>query len=61
MDILNELGKRFSEIVYGDALELELKSHGIPYQREIEYSIDYKGNTLPHYCIADCVIQGKII
>jgi len=33
MDIHNELGRGFSEGVYGDALEIELKSNGVPYQR----------------------------
>lgn len=61
MDVHNELGKGFSEIVYGDALELELKSHGVPYSREVRFNIDYKGKILSHQYIADFVIEDKII
>ncbi len=34
MDVHKELGKGFSEIIYGDALEIELKKCKIPYLRE---------------------------
>lgn len=61
MDVHNELGKGFSEIVYGDALELELKSHGVPYSREVRFNIVYKGKILSHQYIADFVIEDKII
>lgn len=61
MDVHNESGKGFSEIVYGDALELELKSHGVPYSREVRFNIDYKGKILSHQYIADFVIEDKII
>lgn len=61
MDVHNELGKGFSEIVYGDALELELKSHSVPYSREVRFTIDYKGEILSHQYIADFVIEDKII
>tara|TARA_Y100001001_G_scaffold147266_1_gene155311 strand:- start:557 stop:757 length:201 start_codon:yes stop_codon:yes gene_type:complete len=49
MDIYNELGKGFNEAVYGEALELELKSNGVPYQKEAKFNITYKGNILKHH------------
>ncbi|UJH68160.1 GxxExxY protein [Allomuricauda sp. SCSIO 65647] len=61
MDVHKELGKGFSEIVYGDALELELKSNGVPYKREVKFEIQYKGNVLPHHYFADFVVDDKII
>jgi GxxExxY protein len=61
MTIHNELGKGFSEAVYGDALEIELKAHGVPYEREVKYKIEYKGKILAHNYIADFVIENKII
>lgn len=61
MDIHNELGKGFSEAVYGDALEIELKSHGVPFEREVKYKIEYKGKILPHNYSADFVVENKII
>lgn len=34
MTVHRELGKSFSEIVYGDALEIELMDNNINYSRE---------------------------
>ncbi len=61
MDIHKELGKGFSEAVYSDALELELKLNGVPYNREMKFDIVYKGKKLKHYYFADFVIDNKII
>lgn len=61
MDIYNELGKGFNEAVYGDALEVELKSNGVPYQREVKFNIEYKGEILKHQYFADFVMDNKIV
>lgn len=61
MEIHRVLGKGFLEIVYKDALEYELIEKGVRYEREKEYSINYKGKILPHKFYADFVIDGKII
>ncbi|MEO9512757.1 MAG: GxxExxY protein [Flavobacteriaceae bacterium] len=61
MDIHNELGKGFSEAVYADALELELKDNGVPFQKEMRYPVSYKAKMLKHYYYADFVIDDKII
>ena len=61
MDVHNELGKGFSEAVYGDALEYELKSNGVPYRREVKFTINYKDTILFHKYIADFVLDNKII
>lgn len=61
MEVHKELGKGFSEFVYGDALEIELINSGINYKREVKYNITYKGDLLPHYYVADFVIDNKII
>ncbi|MEX0273228.1 MAG: GxxExxY protein [Flavobacteriaceae bacterium] len=61
MDVHNELGKGFSEVVYGDAMEIELKRNEVPYKREVKYNIDYKGTLLKHHYYADFVIDNKII
>lgn len=61
MEVHNNLGKGFSEIVYKDALEIEFKDAGIDYQREKEYSVNYKGIILPHKFYADFVVFGTII
>lgn len=60
-EVHNNLGKGFLEIVYKDALEIEFKKSKIPYQREVKYSVNYKGVTLPHHFYADFVVYDDII
>lgn len=60
-DVYNNLGSGFAEIVYKDALEYEFKLRNINYQREKEYTINYKDITLQHKFYADFVIFDKII
>lgn len=61
MEVHNNLGKGFSEIVYKDALEYEFKKLKIPFQREQEFSVKYKDIVLPHKFYADFVVWDKII
>jgi len=61
MEIHRILGKGFAEIVYKDALSYELRSKGIPFEREKEYQVEYKKIILPHRFYADFVIFDKII
>ena len=60
-NVYNYLGNGFSEIVYKDALELEFSSLNIPFEREKEYSVSYKGIVLSHKFYADFVLFDKII
>ena len=60
-EVHNNLGAGFLEIVYKDALEYEFRKAGIPYEREKEYTVNYKGITLPHKFYADFVVFDKII
>jgi len=61
MEVHNQLGEGFLEIVYKDALEYEFKKAGITYSREKEYVVNYKGVILPHKFYADFVVFDKII
>lgn len=61
MEVHSQLGKGFNEIVYADALEIELIEHKISYSRETKYNIVYKGNLLPHKYKADFIIEDKIV
>ncbi|MBI2428751.1 MAG: GxxExxY protein [Ignavibacteriales bacterium] len=61
MEVHSTLGKGLLEIVYKDAIELDLKLKSIPYEREKEFSVLYKGVTLPHKFYADFVLYGSII
>ena len=61
MEIQRELGKGHDEIIYKDALIVELSRAGIPFLRERNYEITYKGAILPHYYYADFVVWDKIL
>jgi GxxExxY protein len=61
MDIHRHLGPGFLEIVYKDALEIELKNSKIDFFREKEHVVYYKGNALSHKFYTDFVIMDKII
>ena len=56
-----ELGNGFLERVYQDALELEFQERGIPYEREKNIQVMYKGKTLGEPYRADFVCYDKII
>ena len=61
MEIHRILGNGLLEVVYKDALEFELKQHKIPYTREKEFAVQYKGVILPHKFYADFVVYDDII
>ncbi|PKQ65784.1 NADH:ubiquinone oxidoreductase [Labilibaculum filiforme] len=61
MTVHSELGFGFLEAVYQEALELELRSNSIPYIRESQIDISYKGNLLSKYYLADFLCFDEII
>lgn len=61
MEVHNNLGPGFLEIVYKDALEYEFKKADIPFEREKEYLVNYKGIILPRKFYSDFVIDDSII
>lgn len=61
MEIHRELGRGLDEVAYKDALVLELQRAGIPFAREKQFKISYKGVILPHDFFADFVVWDKII
>jgi len=61
MEIHRELGKGHDEVIYKDALVVELSRASIPFEREKKYEITYKGVILPHHYRADFVIWDKLL
>lgn len=61
IEVHNELGPGFLEAVYQEALEIELKNQDIPYCREKELRLLYKGIKLNKSYYADFVVYDKII
>ncbi|MBP5788082.1 MAG: GxxExxY protein [Kiritimatiellae bacterium] len=61
MAVHNELGNGFLEAVYQDALEIEFRERGIPFQREAPIRIFYKGHMLDKEYFADFICFGRVI
>jgi GxxExxY protein len=55
-----ELGNGYTKDIYMDALESELASVGIPFQREQSLPIYYKDQPLRHSYTVDFLIADKI-
>ncbi|MBL7789482.1 MAG: GxxExxY protein [Chitinophagales bacterium] len=61
MEVHNQLGAGFLEIVYKDALEYEIRKENIRFEREKKFEVNYKGIVLPHNFYADFVVFNEII
>ena len=61
IEVHKELGSGFLELVYHEALVLELDAKFIPYEREKELKITYKGVDLQKRYFADFICYNDII
>ena len=61
MAVHSELGPGFLEAIYQEALEIEFNLRDIPYEREKQLNIEYKGHTLTRHYNADFVCYNKIV
>lgn len=61
MEVQNNLGHGLTELLYQDALEIELKARSILFAREKQYQVYYKGQLLKHVYYADFVVEDKVI
>ena len=61
MAVHRYFGCGFSEKVYQDALEVEFKNQGIPYQREVQLQPVYNGISLSSTFIPDFICYDTII
>jgi len=61
MEIHRELGKGHDEVIYKDALVVELSRADVPFARERKFEVNYKGVVLPHFYYADFVVEDKIL
>lgn len=60
-EVHKELGPGLLEKVYQEALEKEFILQNIPYEREKNFTIVYKGEELEQKYIADFVCYDKIV
>lgn len=61
MEVHRQLGCGFLEAVYNEALALEFISRDVPYTREVELPISYKGRRLAATYRADFIWFGSVI
>jgi GxxExxY protein len=61
MEVHNELGHGFLEIVYKDELEILFNQGNIYFEREKEYPVYFRDILLRHKFWADFVVYEKII
>lgn len=61
MEVHRQLGCGFLEPVYQESLALELQAQGIPFQRQCDLPISYKGMRLSTLYRADFVCYAAVI
>ena len=61
MEVHTQLGCGFLEAVYQEAMEIELTARGIPFDRQLDLPVRYKGRTLNTFYQADLLCYGTII
>ncbi len=61
MAVHTELGHGFLEVVYQQALALELADRGIPHRRELALPVQYRGRTLDCSYRADFVCYTGLL
>lgn len=61
MEVHSELGCGFHEPVYHHALAIELRRRGVPFVREPQFTIAYKGEELPLLYRVDFLCYGEVL
>jgi GxxExxY protein len=67
MEVHRQLGYGFLETVYQEALAIELSLRNIPFEREVELPVTYKGNVLlclfrvDFICFDDVLVELKAL
>jgi GxxExxY protein len=61
MEVHTILGAGFAEAVYQEAMEIELRQRGIPFERQVPVPVWYKGIELKCAYVADFVCYGSVI
>jgi GxxExxY protein len=60
MEVHNQMGNGFQEVIYQRALSIELKLNGINHERELEIPLEYKGFSIGTRRV-DFFIEEKVM
>jgi GxxExxY protein len=60
IEVHRELGPGLPEAAYQGAMEVELRSRQIPFERQVEMNVVYKGVVVAK-CRIDLVVGGKLV
>jgi GxxExxY protein len=60
MAVHRQLGQGFLEVVYQEALAIEMAKHNIPFERGVAVPVEYNGLRLPRCTRADFICFGEI-
>lgn len=60
MEVHNQMGNGFQEVVYQRALSIEFNLNGIEHQRELEMPLEYKGHNVGTRRV-DFFVAGKVM
>lgn len=60
-EVYNTLGHGYLEAVYQEALALEFEARGVPFVKEKEIDIQYKGRVLAKRYVADFICFNRVI
>ena len=61
LEVHCQLGPGLLESAYEAALAMELEQHGVPYQRQAQLQVQYKGVTLDCTYRLDLVVAGELL
>jgi GxxExxY protein len=67
MEVHSHLGRGFLENPYDEALAIELSQRGVPFQREVQLPVQYRGIVLPcsyrvdFLCYQDIIVELKAL
>ena len=59
-EVSNSLGAGFLEVVYENALCVELERNNIFYKRQKQLEVSYKNTVVGHY-VADIIVENKLL
>jgi GxxExxY protein len=60
IEVHRELGPGYDEVLYANALEVELKNRGVPYEREKAVDVFYKDNLVGEKRL-DFFLGGEVV